>query len=101
MKVLVVRVGEQPKVEDVKDDLKTYQSIVGGYIECISIDRNVDMVCNDEGKLIGLPINRPLVMNNRIVDLICGDFFIVGVDGADFTSLSDSMIEKWKKIYSY
>lgn len=100
MKVLVVRVGEQPQVMDIKDDLKTYQAIVGGYIQCISIDENVDMVCNDEGKIIGLPINRPLVFNNRLVDIICGDFFIVGVDEADFTDLPEHMIKKWKRIYT-
>ena len=42
--------------------LKEMQTIVGGYIEIVT-DRNGDyLVCNEEGKLMGLPINHKASM---------------------------------------
>lgn len=99
MKVLLVKPFENPQVIDIKDELEVLHELVGGYIECIAIDRGVDIVCNDEGKLMGLPLNRPLYINNKIVDFISGDFFIVGVRGCEFESLSDAMIKKWTETY--
>ena len=75
-------------VTEIKDELDVLQGIVGGLIECISIGNNIDMVCNEEGKLIGLEPH--LMVNN---DIICGDVFFVGVDGADFVSLTDEQID--------
>lgn len=37
--------------------LEELQAIVGGYIEIIYVKGNDIMVLNEEGKLIGLPIN--------------------------------------------
>lgn len=37
--------------------LKELQEAVGGYIEIIHIDKEYDMVVNEEGKLYQLPIN--------------------------------------------
>ena len=100
MKVLLIKVMENPQVIDIEDKLEVLHKLVGGYIECVGIDDGVCLVCNEEGKLNGLPINRPLYINNRISDFIYGDFFIVGTRDCEFESLSDAMIKKWANVYT-
>ena len=46
-------------IENVKDepDLKAAQDFVGGYVEGIPFPNGDYLIINEEGKLIGLPIN--------------------------------------------
>ena len=46
-------------IENVKDepDLKAAQDFVGGYVEGIPFPNGDYIIINEEGKLIGLPIN--------------------------------------------
>ena len=101
LRVLICEAGKAPRVAEIEDTLKAKQEIVGGYIECIYLNDDVIMVCNEEGKLIGLPYNRPLFTpNGEFYDIVCGDCFIVGNDGEDFRSLTDAEIEEWNELYS-
>lgn len=72
VKALVFRVGEEPKVEMIGDDLASLQALVGRYIECVyPFDKPYVLVCNEEGKLIGLDPNK--VIHG---DVICGNFAV-------------------------
>ena len=97
MKVLMCRVGEEARIEDIGEGLEAMQNAVDGYIQAIyPYDELVAMVVNEEGKLMGLPYNRFLVNDNgEIVDIICGDFFICGIDDYDFTDIQDEYIDKF------
>ena len=56
-----------------------------------------------EGKLLGLPLNRALRdEDGEIYDVIAGTFFICGVphDGEDFTSLTDEQTAYWLKRFA-
>ena len=46
-------------IEDPKDEptLKAAQAFVGGYVECITFPSGDLLIINEEGKLIGLPLN--------------------------------------------
>ena len=46
-------------IEDKKDepDLKTAQDFVGGMVECITFPNGDVLIVNEEGKLMGLPLN--------------------------------------------
>ena len=46
-------------IEDPKDEptLKAAQAFVGGYVECITFPNGDVLIINEEGKLIGLPLN--------------------------------------------
>ncbi len=46
-------------IDDVKDepDLKAAQTFVGGYVEGITFPNGDYLIINEEGKLIGLPLN--------------------------------------------
>ena len=102
--VLFYAPQEDAKVITVPNKLEEFQQLVGGYIECISPfnDMDVDLVCNEEGKLIGLRPNRRLSDkgNKEVYDIICGNFFLVSFDDeGNFKSLSDEQIEKIKSEY--
>ena len=59
--VLVVEPGKEPYVKEIDSNLKSLQHEVGGYIEAIyPYEDPVALVCNEEGKLEGLPLNRAL-----------------------------------------
>ena len=58
-------------------------------------------VCNDEGKLLGLPWNRALTDDHGVpYDIVCGTFFVAGLKEDDFASLTEQQIEKYKEKYS-
>ena len=77
-KVLVVAPDKAPEVVDLPDGLDPMQKLVGGWIENVTLEGDPDLggiglICNEEGKLMGLPWNRFLP---EIEDTICGTFFI-------------------------
>lgn len=101
IKVLVVEPMKPCEVREIPHDLKTLQGIVGGSIERASpFNEAVGIVCNAEGKVLGLPFNRPLCDNHGIpYDIVCGTFFIAGVGSEDFISLTDEQIHCYKELY--
>lgn len=61
LKVLLVEPGQYPKQVEVENTLANLQKLVGGDIEPVyPWQEPVCIVCNDEGKLNGSPLNRPL-----------------------------------------
>ena len=71
--------GEGVAVMDVKNELKTFQKGVDGYIEVFRFAPDAVIICNEEGLLKGMPI-RVLVVDrgDKVVTGIAGNFFIVG-----------------------
>lgn len=98
MKVLMVE-PERPAYEaEIGSDLKSMQQVVGGTIEAVyPYEDSVALICNDEGKLTGLPLNRALRdEDGEMYDIVAGTFFVVGLGEEDFTSLSPDLMEKYK-----
>ena len=99
MKVIIVKPFTNPYVKEIKGDLKSMQTVVGGYIQAIyPFDDEVALVCNEEGKINGLMPNRFLLNgNNGICDYICGDFFLcyAPCDSENFESMPDNLIDKY------
>lgn len=56
MKIVVKKVGCEPEVREIEKELHVMQSIVDGWVECFNIPNNIVCVCNEEGKLRGLPL---------------------------------------------
>ena len=50
---------------------------------------------------MGLPANRALYMNEEMVDIICGKFFICGApaNSGEFVSLSNEQAEIYRKMF--
>ena len=104
MKVLVVEVGQQPMVKEIEGSLRSMQEIVGGYIQPVYPWREeVALVCNEEGKINGMALNRPLLDDRgQLVDIIAGTFFICSapIDSESFQSLTDEQIERYSRLLS-
>lgn len=84
--ILVVEPGKAPRSARVRDSLETFQAIVGGPIEIgCYLPQQVMLVCNGEGKNLGLPPNRP---HPNARDYIAGTFFLCGLEGEHFASLT-------------
>ena len=59
MRVILCRYDEPAEVIEMEDSLKAMQEIVGGLIEeYMPWDDEVAIICNEEGKMNGLPLNR-------------------------------------------
>lgn len=96
IKVLKIEPGEAPAVKEIGNDLQSLQAEVGGLIECISFPNGCVVVCNEEGKLNGMPPNRRLG-----ADIICGPFFVCDTTrSGDFSSLSKSEIAEYSQLFS-
>lgn len=103
MKVLVVEPAKKPYVKEITHSLKAMQMLVDGPIQTVyPFEDLVGIVCNDEAKLFPTKFapNRGLKdENGKLYDIICGTFFVVGLDEEDFCSLNDDQIAKFKALY--
>ena len=102
MKVLVVEPMKPCEVRDIPDTLDAMRQIVGGDIEAVTSIRYASaIVCNGNGKLLDLPYNRPLLDENGLLplDILHGTFFVAGMSGEHFVSLTDEQIQRYKDLY--
>ena len=102
IKVLKVAPFLPPKVIVLENNLTALQdavSICADYkslIEVIDLDEKTCIICNEEGKLIGLEPNRRLGD-----DILCGVFYVAGQDkNGNFVSLNDSQIAQYSQIFA-
>ena len=106
MRVIIVEPYKEPYEKEINGKLKTLQGFVGGLIQALYPfeDEHVALICNDEGKLLGLPLNRAL-RNSRgeIYDIISGTFLLCSAppDSESFESLSDEQIRKYMKEFGH
>lgn len=100
MRVLVLEPLRPCRVQEI-NSLADMQQLVGGDIEAVyPFQELVAVVCNADGKALGLPMNRPLLDEDRLpYDIICGTFFIAGLGQEDFVSLTDEQIQRYKSLY--
>ena len=95
--VLVVEPMKEPYVKEIDSGLHALQAEVGGDIAAsYPFDDPVGLVLNDEGKLIGLDLNRSLRdEHGEIYDIVAGTFLVVGLGPESFASLPPDMIQKY------
>lgn len=87
MKVFRRIPGREWELIEIENTLEALQQEVGGYIETVSFAKNSCIICNEEGLLIGLPVNVFLGYPFR------GTLLIVGVDGEEFCDIDESIKE--------
>lgn len=81
----------------IEPSLDSLQRIVGGNIEIISLPQypDVDIVCNEEGKVNKLRLNRAIYHKGDIVDIVAGNMIIMGVDiEGNYHAMDIKTIEK-------
>ena len=67
-------------------------------------DDDAAIICNEEGKLIGLPLNRAIYdSSGSLVEIIAGDFFIcrAPADSDRFESLTEEQKKKYSERFKY
>lgn len=104
IKVLVIEPGKAPYVKDIDSGLKSLQNEVAGWIEAIyPFEDPVAVICNEEGKLNGLPLNRALIDDDsgEIYDIVAGTFLITGLTDDNFGSLNDEQVKKFSERFKH
>ena len=98
MRVLVVEPGKRPMVREIETGLEPLQKAVGGLIEAVyPFEEPVAIICNEEGKIMGLPLNRALLdENGKVYDIIAGTCLVVGLTEDNFGCLDDALLEKFQ-----
>ncbi len=106
--VLHIQPMRPPRIVTIPNELKAMQNLVDGYIEeYYPFDDNAVIICNEEGKLNGLSLNRAIYSardNNgekQIKEIIAGSFFICAapVDSENYQSLSEEQLEKYSEMF--
>ena len=100
MNVLMIQPGAQPRQTEIGEGFSAMQAAVGGPIQAIyPFPEPVALICHEEGKLLGLPLNRALRdKDGEIYDIIAGPFFLCGAppDCDIFTSLTPEQMVHYK-----
>lgn len=100
--VLKVEPQKSPVLVTLENRLEALQKAVSigaeytGLIEIIDLSPKVCILCNEEGKIIGLEPNRRLGM-----DILCGVFYVTGQDkSGNLTSLSPADAEYYTQLFT-
>jgi len=94
IRVLIVEPNKEPYQAEIENELHELQNVVNGLIEVLELESNVDIICNEEGKLQKLPLNRVVDY-----DIIVGTFIVAGHYNGDSISLSNNQIKKYKEFF--
>ena len=101
MNVLIVEPCKKPRTAEIRDDLESMQAVVGGLIQAVyPFEEPVALVCNEEGKCLGLPLNRVLRLDSgKVYDVIAGTFFLCAAppDSDHFASLTEEQIARYSE----
>ena len=93
IKAIIKRHDEEfGHMTNISESLENLQNTVGGYIECVSPDPRIVIICNEEGKLIGMEQNMKIPG-----DILCGTIIVAGVSGDEFDDVPISF-EEWKQL---
>ena len=101
MKILLILPGKRPVRKEICGSLNSMQEIVGGPIQILyPFQDPVALICHEEGKLLGLPLNRSLRDDcGQIYDAIAGTFFLCGAppDSDHLDSIPEELISKYQE----
>ena len=82
IKVIIKEPGKPAYYDELPNELEILQKTVDGYIETVTIASDLVIICNEEGRLSGLPANCALYGVG-----FCGTIIVCGVDGEGFGDL--------------
>lgn len=103
--VIFVEPNKYPKMIEIENTLEAMQEIVVGYIEeYMPFEDEVAIVCNEEGKVNGLPLNRAVYGKDKeILDIIAGKFFIAyaPAEAENFQNMPKELADKYLKEFKY
>ena len=95
LRILMVEPQKAPYEASVPHELTAMQQTVGGLIEVVRNGDGTLLVCNEEGKLLGMEGNRRIPG-----DVLAGPFFVVGDAGETFRSLTEEELERYRERFA-
>ena len=95
LRILMVEPHKAPYEASVPHELTAMQQTVGGLIEVVRNGDGTLLVCNEEGKLLGMEGNRRIPG-----DVLAGPFFVVGDAGETFRSLTEEELERYRERFA-
>lgn len=105
--VLLVEPNKRPKFTEIEDTLEAMRELIGGDIEeYMPFEDEVAIICDEEGKLKGLPPNRAVYGINddgerQMLDVIRGKFFLcyAPIASEKFQSLPKDLALKYERMF--
>ena len=99
IRVVLLEPGKTARIVDLDRSLEGMQKTVGGYIEAYyPFEEEVCIICNEEGKITSLPLNRAVYNDEKeMIDIIAGTAFICSVGEEHFESLTQEQAQKYRK----
>jgi len=92
--VIIKNPGQKPCSTWISDTLHNLQGHVGGYIETVTISsKRIVVICNEEGRIIGLPFNCVFEGVNYV-----GTLLFAGYNESEFADLPMTYAE-FKRTY--
>lgn len=88
IKVFTKRPGMPPRSVWMVNSLRNLQNHVGGYIETFTLAEDMTIICNEEGRIRGLPYNCGIAG----VDFF-GDIIFAGIRDDEFADVPLTMAE--------
>ena len=105
IEVIMVEPLEAPKVIQLQDSLEAMQEAVQGNIEeYMPFTDEVAIICNEDGKCTGMPLNRGIFdENGQLIDIIAGPFFIAyaPIESENFLSLPEDLKQKYMQEFKH
>ena len=78
----------------IENTLKAHQAYVGGLIQAVHLTPEIIVICNDDGKLQHLPLNRALLGDNsQVLDYFVGNIMCVRHNEDEFANIEPEDIE--------
>lgn len=101
--VVLVEPGKLARIAHIGTSLSELQAAVGGNIEPFyPYEEEVCIVCDDEGKICGKPLNRAIYNEDgTIMDIMAGTFFICDCSTPSFGSLNEEQQQRFLTQFKY
>ena len=101
--VVLVEPGKLARIAKIGTDLADLQEAVGGNIETFyPYEEEVCIVCDDEGKITGKPLNRAICDEDGVItEIIAGTFFLCDCSTPRFGSLNEEQQARFLKQFKY
>ena len=85
--------GKGWKVAEIENTLEALQRGVGGKLEAVTLASDACVLCNEEGRLLGMPYNTTICGVSFV-----GPLLIVGIAGEDFAGLTEQQVDQLRTL---
>lgn len=93
MRVMSKEPGKGWKIAEIENTLEALQQGVGGKLEAVTLASDACILCNEEGRLLGMPYNITICGVSFV-----GPLLIVGIAGEDFAGLTEQQVDRLRTL---